>query len=214
MDIITTDAAQAAPAVTPLYGHTSPETAYVVDDYPYGYRLRCSIRYWLEFSPRHGWRFCSQTSNPKRPGLVWNAPKRSTYVYVSACMYLNADGHVKWTGLGVYSSADAVAAFVATFPDAPMHNVRALAVANVNHQRRRVAGSSGLAMNGVPVPMSEDDIAEARVKLGAWTSVAKDIVGRHLTEDHGWSNVTGMTIDDMVAAHKLAHEAVREADTF
>ena len=29
--------------------HISPETAYVIDDYPYGFRLRCRIRYWLEF---------------------------------------------------------------------------------------------------------------------------------------------------------------------
>lgn len=214
MDIITTDAAQVARAVTPLYGHTSPETAYVVDDYPYGYRLRCSIRYWLEHSPRHGWRFCSQTSNPKRPGLVWNAPKRGTYADVSACMYLNAEGHVKWDALGYSSSAGKVARFVATFPDAPMHNVRALAVHQVNYERRRVAGHSGLRMNGAPVPMSEDDIAEARVKLDAWTVVAVDVVGRHLTEDHGWSNVAGMTIDDMAAAHKLTHENAREADTF
>ncbi len=31
-----------------LNGHISPETAYVVEDYPYGYTLRCTIRYWLE----------------------------------------------------------------------------------------------------------------------------------------------------------------------
>lgn len=35
-----------------LSGHTSPETAYVVDDYPYGFRLRCKIRYWIETKKR------------------------------------------------------------------------------------------------------------------------------------------------------------------
>ena len=30
--------------MTVLTGHTSPETAYVVSDYPYGFRLRCQIR--------------------------------------------------------------------------------------------------------------------------------------------------------------------------
>jgi hypothetical protein len=58
-----------------LSGHTSPETAYVVNDYPYGYTLRCTIRYWLEYQPKKGFRLWSQTSNPKRPGLVWNKPK-------------------------------------------------------------------------------------------------------------------------------------------
>jgi hypothetical protein len=32
-----------------LTDHTSPETAYLVEDYPYGFRLRCQIRYWLEY---------------------------------------------------------------------------------------------------------------------------------------------------------------------
>jgi len=31
-----------------LQGHTDPESAYVVDDYPYGRVLRCKIRYWVE----------------------------------------------------------------------------------------------------------------------------------------------------------------------
>jgi hypothetical protein len=30
-----------------LLGHIDADTAYVVDDYPYGYRLRCRIRYWV-----------------------------------------------------------------------------------------------------------------------------------------------------------------------
>ena len=57
-----------------LSGHTSPATAYTVDDYPYGFRLRCKIRYWLEYTPKRGVRLWSQTTNPKRPGEVWNKP--------------------------------------------------------------------------------------------------------------------------------------------
>jgi hypothetical protein len=90
--------------MTILKGHTSPETAYVVDDYPYGFTLRCKIRYWLEHHPKRGFRFVSQTTNPKRPGEVWNKPKASTYMKFGACMFLNGDGHVKWAGLGEYSS--------------------------------------------------------------------------------------------------------------
>lgn len=62
-----------------LWGHNSAETAYVVADYPYGFRLRCQIRYWLEYRKGKGFRFVSQTTNPKRPGEVWNKPKASTY---------------------------------------------------------------------------------------------------------------------------------------
>jgi hypothetical protein len=86
-----------------LTGHVSPETAYVVDDYPYGFRLRCKIRYWLEFAPKKGFRLVSQTSNPKR-GNVWNKPKASTYCRFGGAMYLNAEGHVAWAGLTEYTN--------------------------------------------------------------------------------------------------------------
>ena len=72
-----------------LHNHVSPETAYVVSDYPYGFTLRCQIRYWLEHSPRHGFRLMSQTSNPKKPGLVWNKPKGSTYCRFGGAMFLD-----------------------------------------------------------------------------------------------------------------------------
>lgn len=71
--------------------HTSPETAYVVEDYPYGFRLRCKIRYWIEAHPRHGFRFVSQTTNPKVSGEVWNKPKASIYSDVVRVMGLDAE---------------------------------------------------------------------------------------------------------------------------
>jgi hypothetical protein len=86
-----------------LKDHVSPETAYVVDDYPYGFRLRCKIRYWLEFQPKKGFRLVSQTSNPKK-GNVWNKPKASTYSRFGGAMFLNDEGHVNWAGLTEYSN--------------------------------------------------------------------------------------------------------------
>jgi hypothetical protein len=89
--------------VTVLHGHTSEETAYLVDDYPYGYRLRCKIRYWIETATKGAAkgqsRFMSQTTNPKQPGEVWNKPKASTYTPF-AVMYLDTDNHVQWAGTG------------------------------------------------------------------------------------------------------------------
>lgn len=85
-----------------LKGHISPETAYLVDDYPYGYTLRCKIRYWLEYKPRVGFRFMSQTTDPRR-GDRWNNPKASTYSKFGGAMFLDDKGHVHWTGLGEYS---------------------------------------------------------------------------------------------------------------
>src|SRR5689334_7409438 len=67
-----------------LAGHVDPDSAYLVDDYPYGRVLRCRIRCWIEDDIRRsdhaGWqRFVSQTTNPRRPGQPWNNPKASTY---------------------------------------------------------------------------------------------------------------------------------------
>jgi len=108
-----------------LFGHTSPETAFVVDDYPYGFRLRCSIRYWLEFQPKRGFRFVSQTTNPKR-GNVWNKPKASTYCRFGGAMFLDDAGHVQWAGLSEYCSAAEAKAFQDTYGAAVPEAGRAL----------------------------------------------------------------------------------------
>lgn len=96
-----------------LAGHTSPETAFVVADYPYGFKLRCQIRYWLERAPKKGYRLCSQTTNPKKAGEVWNAPKKSTYTML-AVMGLNEENHVTWTGCSSYDF-DKLAEFCDTY---------------------------------------------------------------------------------------------------
>ena len=107
--------------VSILTGHVSPETAYIVNDYPYGFRLRCAIRYWLDVHPTHGVRMISQTSNPNR-GHAWNKPKASTYSKFGAAMYLDDKGHVHQSGLTEYTDGAEAANWRATFghgvPDA------------------------------------------------------------------------------------------------
>jgi hypothetical protein len=98
-----------------LSGHNSPETAYVVSDYPYGFRLRCVIRYWLEFKKGRGTRLVSQTTNPKRPLTVWNKPKASTYAEFGGAMYLDENEHVQWQGLTQYSDLAACRSYLGTF---------------------------------------------------------------------------------------------------
>jgi hypothetical protein len=91
--------------------HVSPETAYVVEDYPYGFRLRCQMRYWVEFHAKKGFRLWMQSSNPKRPG-TWNKPKAGTYSKFGAALYLDTEGHVKCAGLSEYSNVEECEAFV------------------------------------------------------------------------------------------------------
>src|SRR4051812_18420178 len=96
-----------------LLGHTSADTAYVVDDYPYG-RSRTQKRYWIESKPKHGDRLVTQTLNPKTGR--WNKPKAGTYASILV-LFLEPqeDGRefVKTHGLGLWKTNEEVEAFVA-----------------------------------------------------------------------------------------------------
>jgi len=78
-----------------IIGARSPETAVVISDYPYGRRLRCVMRYWLETKTSHGTRLASQTNNPKRPGLFWNKPHAGTYTQGAVVLHTDHNAHVK-----------------------------------------------------------------------------------------------------------------------
>jgi len=157
---------------TPLYGHHDVNTAYMVDDYPYGARARCRIRYWLERGSK-GWRFVSQTEDPKR--LIWNKPKMATYLEWGGAMYLDHVGHVQWTGVGQYSNDAKILEFVTNFPGADMSVLKKVVPAKMRYLEMRISGKSGLAINGVPVEMSEYDIGEARKELETWKEIEKHV---------------------------------------
>lgn len=93
-----------------LYGHISPETAYIVEGYPWGFRLRTTIRYWIETSTAKngGQRFCSQTINPKTG--AWCAPKKGTYNAI-AVMFLDENEHVKYECLRVNDRIEEILEF-------------------------------------------------------------------------------------------------------
>lgn len=82
-----------------LRGYTTQATAYEVKDYPYGFRLRTSIFYWIESKKGNGDRFCSYTINPKTGRA--NAPKCGTYS-VFQYMFINDKGHVENAGIDSY----------------------------------------------------------------------------------------------------------------
>lgn len=96
-----------------LYNHNSPETAFLVDDYPWGFRLRTKIRYWIEtkIAKNGGQRFVSQTINPKS-GL-WCNPKYSTYSPL-LIMFLDENNHVNFTSLGHNSEEKTILKFKET----------------------------------------------------------------------------------------------------
>jgi len=92
--------------VTILGGHTSPDTAYLVDDYPYGYTLWCKIRYWVETATKgtaKGQQRFVADHEPKAAGEPWNKPKASTYTSL-VVMYLDDVEHVKSFHVSCYLS--------------------------------------------------------------------------------------------------------------
>lgn len=97
-----------------LVGHTSPETAYVVDDYPYGFKVRTKIRYWIENNVKKGKRFCTQTLNPKTG--VWNAPKLSVYAPYMV-MILDENNHVQMRSISLYANAGTVELFKSQYEE-------------------------------------------------------------------------------------------------
>ena len=160
-----------ASVVKPLYGHEDEASAYVVDDYPYGFRLRTKIRYWLESSPSRGWRFVSQTLNPKNGR--WNAPKKSTYMEWAGAMYLDEQGHVQWTGLGRYSDEEKFLDFVNDFPQADLKIVKKIVLAKIKMLSQFISGERVWAINGVPQEMSDKDKEGYRKEIAIWEKIAQ-----------------------------------------
>lgn len=63
----------------------------VSNDYPYG-SLRCTMTFDIEFKPKKGFRYVTQSINPKNNRL--NAPKCSTYNHFET-LYIDSQGHIK-----------------------------------------------------------------------------------------------------------------------
>lgn len=152
---------------TPIKGHISVETAYMIDDYPYG-RLRCKRRVWLESDAKRGFRFVAQTENPKNGR--WNAPHKSTYTEVAACLYLDEQGHVQWTGVTPYTEAAIAFSFAQTFGKHCLgaDNLRTYAFKKALYYRKCAAGEIGFFVNGERQERSEAETARDIREAELW----------------------------------------------
>lgn len=94
-----------------IYTATSMENAFVVNNYPWGFKLKTSQRYWIE-TTKHGDRFVTQTLNPKTN--AWCNPKKSTYSAVLIMTTEDKDNKTFVSSIGLdlgYSNAEQVATF-------------------------------------------------------------------------------------------------------
>lgn len=155
----------------PLSGHVSQETAYVVDDYPYGRTVRTQIRYWVEFKPNKGFRWVSQTVNPKTGR--WNKEKASTYSMVAGCMYLDHQKHVQFAQLSEYSSATEALDFVRDFGNsADTTMLKKWVPAKIKHLKATIDGTIVWKINGEPQPESPAAQERNQKELADWEAVA------------------------------------------
>lgn len=90
--------------------HTE-ENPIIINNYPYGFRLRTDIRYWVETTNR-GDRFCSQTLNPKTN--QWNQPKKSTYSDVMVLVGAE-NGHIRTLSCSLNDKKEKANAFLTKF---------------------------------------------------------------------------------------------------
>lgn len=157
---------------TPIFGHTSEQTAYLIADYPYGRTLRCQRRVWLESDPKRGVRFVAQTDNPKNGR--WNKPHKSTYTDVAAALYLDADNHVQWEGIGFYSSAEQALAFAKTYGKGAEGSDRLLAWAQRKAKLAQAFadGKAHVTINGQKAERTDAQRAEDSKEAGIWFEVA------------------------------------------
>lgn len=93
---------------TYLFNYTE-ENPLIIEDYPYGFKLRTTIKYWIETTPKKGDRFCSQTVDPRNGRL--NAPKKSTYCCVGI-MFKDENNHTHWAGITPYTDRAKCEAFI------------------------------------------------------------------------------------------------------
>lgn len=149
--------------MTPLYNHIDEASAYNVSDYPYSFKLRTSIKFWLEKKDSKGFRFCSRTINPKN-GRV-NAVKTSTYSEFAGCLFLDEEGHCKWSGLGQYSSAEEIRSFIERFPDADYSLLRPFLALKVAHTRRYADDKIRITINGKSEAPSESELEDRKKEL-------------------------------------------------
>lgn len=97
--------------------HNSPDTAYVIKDWPYGRTLRCEKHIWIETRAGFGQRVVYRTTNPKRNN-TFNAPKAGTYNPFTI-FGADAEGLLVIDGLNHYDKPEKFAYFKALLLDAP-----------------------------------------------------------------------------------------------
>jgi hypothetical protein len=162
-----------------LTGHTNEHTALLIPDYPYGRKVRCRIRYWIESDVKKGFRFCSQTENPKN--LYWNAPKKGTYCKIAMVMFLDERDYVQHAALSEYDDVEKVLQFIKQFPILDEDNKRSLLVwcaMKAKLAEKMANGTAYFELNGVKQEKSPEEIERYKKELEQWNACLNRLTGK------------------------------------
>ena len=83
------------------YNVNSFDNALMVENYPWGFRLKTKRKYWIESNKTQGDRLCICTLNPKTD--KWCAVKKSTYVAVNV-LNIADNGYIETDGIHKYGT--------------------------------------------------------------------------------------------------------------
>ena len=100
--------------------HDNEQTALIIDNYPYGFRLRTQIRYWIE-TTKNGDRFVAQTLNPKTN--LWNKEKKTTYSDVMVLIKEKQTSYISYKSWSVdYTYVDSLNRFLEFIGELPLND--------------------------------------------------------------------------------------------
>lgn len=151
-----------------LLGHTSAETAFVQEDYPYSFKLRCQRRCWVETKAKHGQRMVTQTLNPKTGR--WNQPKAGVYHSILVMYLVEETNHVERAAIGGYDSDEKLEAFATEYAAALVgdYEKQALLVARaMRRAAKKVTWSVVTGEEAKNVPSVEEQSKMLRGLVGA-----------------------------------------------
>jgi hypothetical protein len=153
--------------VKALYGHTSFETAFCAEDYPYG-RLRTKMYFWLETKDSKGVRLSYRSLNPKTGSV--NKQHNEGYAEISANLYLDENGHCKLASLNQYADFAKVSEFIQNFPENHrMSLIKVVCLKKYTYYRQCVDQKrTFISINGVEEPVSGDELEKLTKDKNGW----------------------------------------------
>lgn len=117
--------------------HNNEQNALIVQNYPYGFRLKTQAKYFIETTNK-GDRLVFITLNPKTN--KWNNPKKSTYSDIMVLIKEKETGHIKqYSYSATYTTQKELNQFLEFIKDYPLNaeQQKKIKISNAIHETRK-----------------------------------------------------------------------------